>query len=108
MLDDHGKPISGAVLGNLDEDFDESSLPIIVELHDLAATDARFLERGAQGFPAVGMNRNPREAQIPGRLKSPGRPKPLCIMGATAATAGNATTKYRPNRNPHMERCNHG
>ena len=50
MLDDHGKPISGAVLGNLDEDFDESSLPIIVELHDLAATDARFLERVRKDF----------------------------------------------------------
>ena len=32
------------------EDFDESSLPIIVELHDIAATDAKFLERVRKDF----------------------------------------------------------
>ena len=50
MLDDRGREIPWSVLGNLDEDFDESSLPIIVELHDLEATDARFLERVRKDF----------------------------------------------------------
>ncbi len=50
MLDDQGRPISAAVMGNLDEDFDESDLPIIVELHDLAQTDARFLARVRKDF----------------------------------------------------------
>lgn len=43
MLDDRGRPIPGSVMGNLDEDFDESGLPIIVVLHDLARIDATFL-----------------------------------------------------------------
>ena len=50
MLDDHGRPISASVMGNLDEDFDESDLPIIVELHDLAQTDAGFLARVRKDF----------------------------------------------------------
>ena len=50
MLDDGGKPITDSVMGNLDEDFDESNLPIIVELHDLAQTDARFLARVQKDF----------------------------------------------------------
>ena len=50
MLDDHGKTIPGSVLGNLDEDFDESDLPIIVELRDIAATEAKFLERVRKDF----------------------------------------------------------
>lgn len=50
MLDDHGKTISGSVLGNLDEDFDESSLPIIVELRDMAEIDAAFLARVQKDF----------------------------------------------------------
>ena len=50
MLDDLGRPISAAVMGNLDEDFDESDLPIIVELNDLAQTDARFLARVRKDF----------------------------------------------------------
>ena len=50
MLDDHGRPISASVMGNLDEDFDESDLPIIVELHDLAQTDERFLARVRKDF----------------------------------------------------------
>ena len=50
MLDDGGQPISASVMGSLDEDFDESDLPIIVELHDLAQTDARFLERVRRDF----------------------------------------------------------
>jgi type I restriction enzyme S subunit len=50
MLDDHGKPIPALVMGNLDEDFDESNLPIIVELHDMAQTDARFLARVRKDF----------------------------------------------------------
>ena len=37
-------------MGDLDEDFDESNLPIIVDLHDLALTDARFLERVHKDF----------------------------------------------------------
>ena len=41
MLDDHGRPIPGAVMGNL---------PIIVDLHDMALTDARFLERVRKDF----------------------------------------------------------
>ena len=43
MLDNQGQPIPAEIMGNLDEDFDESDLPIIVDLHDLAYTDARFL-----------------------------------------------------------------
>ena len=54
MLDDRGREIPWSVLGNLDEDFDESSLPIIVELHDLAATDANFLERVRKDFLPLG------------------------------------------------------
>ncbi len=50
MLDDHGKTISGSVLGNLDEDFDESDLPIIVELRDMAEIDAAFLARVRKDF----------------------------------------------------------
>lgn len=50
MLDDRGQGIPGSVMGNLDEDFDESDLPIIVELHDMAETDARFLERVRKDF----------------------------------------------------------
>ncbi|MDE2785692.1 MAG: nucleotidyltransferase domain-containing protein [Chloroflexota bacterium] len=50
MLDDRGREIPWSVLGNLDEDFDESDLPIIVEMHDMAATDARFLERVRKDF----------------------------------------------------------
>ena len=50
MLDDGGRQISASVMGNLDEDFDESNLPIIVELHDMAQTDARFLERVREDF----------------------------------------------------------
>ena len=50
MLDDHGKTIPVRVMGDLDEDFDESNLPIIVDLHDMAHTDARFLERVRKDF----------------------------------------------------------
>lgn len=50
MLDDHGQAIAGRIMGDLDEDFDESNLPIIVELHDMALTDARFLERVRRDF----------------------------------------------------------
>lgn len=50
MLDDHGRPISASVMGNLDEDFEESDLPIIVELHDMAQTDAMFLARVRKDF----------------------------------------------------------
>ena len=32
------------------EDFDESDLPNIVELQDMAATDAKFLERVRKDF----------------------------------------------------------
>lgn len=54
MLDDRGREIPWSVLGNLDEDFDESSLPIIVELHDMAATDANFLDRVRKDFLLLG------------------------------------------------------
>lgn len=50
MLDDEGRAIPWSVIGNLDEDFDESDLPIIVELHDLAEADANFLERVRKDF----------------------------------------------------------
>ena len=50
MLDDRGQPIPVRVMGDLDEDFDESNLPIIVELHDMALTDARFLQRVRRDF----------------------------------------------------------
>ena len=50
MLDDHGKTIPVRVMGDLDEDFDESNLPIIVDLHDMALTEARFLERVRRDF----------------------------------------------------------
>ena len=50
MLDNHGKTISASVLGNLDEDFDESDLPIIVELRDMAEMDAAFLARVRKDF----------------------------------------------------------
>ena len=53
MLDDGGRPISTSVMGCLDEDFDESDLPIIVELHDLAQTDERFLARVRKDFPML-------------------------------------------------------
>ena len=53
MLDDGGQAIPGAVMGNLDADFDESSLPIIVDLHDMATTDAGFLERIAADLVAL-------------------------------------------------------
>ena len=54
MLDDRGKTISGSVLGNLDEDFDESDLPIIVELRDMAEVDAAFLARVRKDFLLLG------------------------------------------------------
>ena len=54
MLDDRGREIPWSVMGSLDEDFDESSLPIIVELHDMAATDAKFLERVQKDFLLLG------------------------------------------------------
>ena len=54
MLDSGGEPIAPSILGNLDEDFDESDLPIIVELHDLAQTDARFLARVKKDFLPLG------------------------------------------------------
>jgi predicted nucleotidyltransferase len=50
MLDNRGAAIPRSVMGNLDEDFDESSLPIIVELHDMAETDATFLTRVRKDF----------------------------------------------------------
>lgn len=50
MLDNNGTLIPGSVLGSLEEDFDESDLPIIVELHDMAATDEAFLERVRKDF----------------------------------------------------------
>ena len=50
MLDDREREIPWSVLGNLDEDFDESDLPIIVELHDMAETDAVFLARVRKDF----------------------------------------------------------
>ena len=50
MLDDHGKTIPTRVMGDLDEDFDESNLPIIVDLHDMALTDERFLDRVRKDF----------------------------------------------------------
>ena len=50
MLDNRGKPVSIRVMGDLDEDFDESNLPIIVDLHDLALTDAAFLARVGKDF----------------------------------------------------------
>jgi len=50
MLDDRGQPIAVGVMGDLDGDFDESNLPIIVELHDMALTDARFLKRVRRDF----------------------------------------------------------
>ena len=50
MLDDGGEPIPLRVMGDLDEDFDESNLPIIVDLHDMALTEARFLERVRKDF----------------------------------------------------------
>ena len=53
MLDNGGQPIPGAVLGHLDADFDESSLPIIVDLHDMATTDAGFLARIAADLVAL-------------------------------------------------------
>ena len=53
MLDNGGQPIPGSVLGNLDADFDESSLPIVVDLHDMAATDAGFLARIAPDLVAL-------------------------------------------------------
>ena len=50
MLDAGGQPIPLKVMGDLDEDFDESNLPIIVDLHDMVLTDARFLERVRKDF----------------------------------------------------------
>lgn len=50
MLDDRGCEIPWSVLGNLGEDFDESDLPIIVKLHDMAETDAAFLARVRKDF----------------------------------------------------------
>ena len=50
MLNDRGQPIPLRVMGDLDEAFDESNLPIIVELHDMAMTDERFLERVRRDF----------------------------------------------------------
>ena len=50
MLDDHGKPILLNVMGDLDEDFDESNLPIIVDLHDMTLTDEAFLARVSKDF----------------------------------------------------------
>lgn len=54
MLDDHGEPISIRIMGDLDEDFDESNLPIIVDLHDMAVTDAAFLARVCKDFQPLG------------------------------------------------------
>ena len=53
MLDNGGQPIPGAVMGHLDADFDESSLPIIVDLHDMATADADFLARIAADLVAL-------------------------------------------------------
>lgn len=50
MLDGGGQPIPLNIMGDLDEDFDESNLPIIVDLHDMALTDERFLERVRKDF----------------------------------------------------------
>ena len=50
MLDDRGREIPWSVLGNLDEDFDESDLTIIVELRDMAAIDASFPARVRKDF----------------------------------------------------------
>ena len=50
MLDADGQPIPLNIMGDLDEDFDESDLPIIVDLHDLALTEARFLDRVRKDF----------------------------------------------------------
>lgn len=50
MLDNRGKGIPGSVMGNLDEDFDDSDLPIIVELRDMAETDTAFLDRIRKDF----------------------------------------------------------
>ena len=50
MLDAGGQPIPLNIMGDLDEDFDESNLPIIVDLHDMAFTEARFLERVSKDF----------------------------------------------------------
>ena len=50
MLDNQGQPIPAIIMGNLDEDFDESDLPIIVDLHDMAYTDARFLSLVQKDF----------------------------------------------------------
>ena len=50
MLDAHGQPIPLNIMGDLDEDFDESNLPIIVDLHDMALTEARFLDRVRKDF----------------------------------------------------------
>lgn len=50
MLDDHGKTIPTRVMGDLDEDFDESNLPIIVDLNDMALTDDSFLDRVRKDF----------------------------------------------------------
>ena len=50
MLDAGGQPIPLNIMGDLDEDFDESNLPIIVDLHDMALTEARFLDRVRKDF----------------------------------------------------------
>ena len=53
MPDDAGRAIFAWGKGNLDEDFDESDLPIIVDLHDMAQTDAAFLARVQKDFPLL-------------------------------------------------------
>ena len=50
LMLDGSEPIPLRIRGDLDEDFDESNLPIIVDLHDMALTDARFLERVRRDF----------------------------------------------------------
>lgn len=54
LLDNGGQPIPGAIMGHLDADFDESSLPIIVDLHDMATTDANFLASIAPDLLVLG------------------------------------------------------
>ena len=57
MLDDQGRPISAAVMGNLDEDFDESDLPIIVEPARPGADRRQVPGPSAKRLPAAGIGR---------------------------------------------------
>ena len=50
ILDDHGSPIPSPLMADLDEGFDESNLPIVVVLHDMAVTDEGFLDRVRKDF----------------------------------------------------------